>query len=270
MIVRSYASSSAHRAARSRRARRPNIDAGRPAASATLRNARRFCAPSPSTTSAGGRSIRRRWWTRRTAKSSSSFGARYRPAGSVAARGATPLGQSDDRGAGRRTRHPGVQPVLRGDGRGPRFSTRWRAWRDEHAARASLSKEAVPRNVFLCPRRRSDSLTFCTGWLEPQTIDGHEIKLVGPNDVGIRPDPFGGAASRSTSPPARCRIARSPRRPKRPSSSGGPVITLKRHGARTRRPGGPRGGGRLLTPSQVRGTIAAASVIRGTRWTRTE
>jgi Protein of unknown function (DUF3891) len=66
------------------------------------------------------------------------------------------------------------------------------ALRDEQARRASVSIETLRAAYFFVRAGDLISLTFCTGWLDPQTIDGHEIKLIGPNDVGIRPDPFDG------------------------------------------------------------------------------
>ena len=86
-----------------------------------------------------------------------------------------------------------VYSRYRGDGQWTAFFDTMASLRDEHAARASLSKDAVREMYFFVRAGDLISLTFCTGWLEPQTIDDHEIKLVGPNDVGIRPDPFGGA-----------------------------------------------------------------------------
>ena len=66
------------------------------------------------------------------------------------------------------------------------------ARRDELAGRAGLANDALRRLYFFVRAGDLISLTFCTGWLEAQVIDSHEIKLIGPNDVGVHPDPFGG------------------------------------------------------------------------------
>jgi hypothetical protein len=65
--------------------------------------------------------------------------------------------------------------------------------RDEQARRASLSMDALSAAYFFVRAGDLISLTFCTGWLETQTIDDHEIRLIGPDSVGIHPDPFAGA-----------------------------------------------------------------------------
>ena len=65
--------------------------------------------------------------------------------------------------------------------------------RDQLADRAGVSSDRLRAAYFFVRAGDLISLTFCTGWLDTQTIDGHEIKLIGPNEVGIRPDPFDGA-----------------------------------------------------------------------------
>lgn len=86
-----------------------------------------------------------------------------------------------------------VYSRYRGDGRWTAFFGTMASLRDEHATRGGLSTDEIRDAYFFVRVGDLISLTFCTGWLEPQTIADHEIKLVGPNDVGIRPDPFGGA-----------------------------------------------------------------------------
>jgi hypothetical protein len=66
--------------------------------------------------------------------------------------------------------------------------------RDGQADRAGASRDRIRTAYFFVRAGDLISLTFCTGWLEAQTIDGHEIRLIGPNEVGIKPDPFDGAS----------------------------------------------------------------------------
>jgi hypothetical protein len=73
------------------------------------------------------------------------------------------------------------------------FFAKMTALRDEQAGRAGLSYAELSRHYFFVRAGDLISLTFCTGWLDAHAIDDHEIRLIGPNDVGIRPDPFDGA-----------------------------------------------------------------------------
>jgi hypothetical protein len=76
----------------------------------------------------------------------------------------------------------------------------WRAFfdemaalRDDYARRAALPIEELRRLYFFVRAGDLISLVFCNEWTDVQEIDGHDIRLIDPGRVVIRPDPFAGA-----------------------------------------------------------------------------